>query len=149
MIATDFTQTASEQPEQVPEKTSAANNLPTQLPGTVTGRTQPTTRRVNLGTGGTEVTQEGITAPLPPSPSPDAARVLLWRQASESLERIRVKPGILSAKPTIRETRISISQVLDMLAEYRTSDKVIAEFDGLIDAQDIAEALTFAARMMR
>lgn len=65
---------------------------------------------------------------------------------------ITIEPGKRSGKPCIRGLRITVSDVLDMLASGMSEDEIIEDFPEL-RREDIHAALAFAAdrerRLMR
>jgi uncharacterized protein (DUF433 family) len=61
-------------------------------------------------------------------------------------EYIVRNPEICHGKPTFRGTRIMVEQVLDMVAEGIAWEEIIAEYDGAICREAIAEALRLAGR---
>jgi len=61
-------------------------------------------------------------------------------------EYIVIDPGICHGKPTFIGTRIMVEQVLDMVAEGTVWEQIIAEYDGAISREAIAEALRLAGR---
>jgi len=61
-------------------------------------------------------------------------------------EYIVIDPDICHGKPTFIGTRIMVEQVLDMVAEGTVWEQIIAEYDGAISREAIAEALRLAGR---
>jgi uncharacterized protein (DUF433 family) len=61
-----------------------------------------------------------------------------------ALERITQNPDILRGKPCIRGLRISVSQVLEMLAAGMTPAEIVEEFPDL-EIDDIPACLQFAS----
>ena len=61
------------------------------------------------------------------------------------LERITIDPGIRSGKPTVRGTRITVSDVLEYLAGGMTPEEIITDFPDLT-IEDIRAVLAFAAQ---
>jgi uncharacterized protein (DUF433 family) len=57
---------------------------------------------------------------------------------------ITIKPGRRSGKPCIRDTRISVYDVLDYLASGMTTEQIVADFPELT-VEDIRACLAFAA----
>ncbi len=53
-------------------------------------------------------------------------------------------PDICHGKPTLKGTRIMVKQVLDMIAQGIAWDEIIAEYDGAITREAIAEAVRVA-----
>lgn len=72
------------------------------------------------------------------------ARFGLWRDASRRISRVRVDPRIMGGQPTLGDTRIAVAQILGLLADGYDVDGVVDQFDGLIAAEDVREALLFA-----
>ncbi len=55
-------------------------------------------------------------------------------------------PDICHGKPTFIGTRIMVWQVLEMLAEELSWDEIVAEWDGKVSKEAIAETLQLARR---
>jgi uncharacterized protein (DUF433 family) len=64
------------------------------------------------------------------------------------LDRIIIDPAVRSGKPTIRGTRITVSDVLEYLAGGMSPSEILADFPDLTD-EDLKAALTFAAERER
>ncbi len=64
---------------------------------------------------------------------------------TDILERITINPAVRSGKPVVRDTRITVSDVLEYLAGGMTPDEILADFPDL-DADDIRAVLAFAAQ---
>jgi uncharacterized protein (DUF433 family) len=64
---------------------------------------------------------------------------------ADLLERITIDPAVRSGKPTVKGTRITVSDVLEHLAGGMTSDEILADFPDL-SAEDIRAVLVFAAQ---
>jgi uncharacterized protein (DUF433 family) len=64
------------------------------------------------------------------------------------LDRITLDPAIRSGKPTIRGTRLTVSDVLEYLAGGMSQDEVLADFPDLT-REDIHAVLAFAAERER
>lgn len=58
--------------------------------------------------------------------------------------RITIEPGKRGGKPCVRSLRITVYDVLEMLAEGMTQAEIIEDFPEL-QAEDIAACLGFAA----
>jgi uncharacterized protein (DUF433 family) len=58
--------------------------------------------------------------------------------------RITIEPGKRGGKPCIRGLRMTVYDVLEMLAEGMTSAEIIEDFPEL-QAEDITACLSFAA----
>lgn len=61
------------------------------------------------------------------------------------LERIHMDPKILSGKPVIRGTRLSVDFIVGLLAHGATYDEILTEYDGLSPEDVRACHLTNAA----
>ena len=61
-----------------------------------------------------------------------------------SLERITIKPDVCGGEPTIRGMRITVSQVLEMLAGGMTAEQILEDFPYLEKA-DIDACLEYTA----
>lgn len=61
------------------------------------------------------------------------------------VERITVKPDVCGGEPTIRGMRITVSQVLEMLAGGMTPEQILEDFPYL-ERADINACLEYAAR---
>ena len=59
-------------------------------------------------------------------------------------ERIRITPGVRGGKPCVRDTRITVYDVLEYLAGGMSEDQIVAEFPSL-EREDIRAVLSFAA----
>ncbi|MEM1042324.1 MAG: DUF433 domain-containing protein [Bacteroidota bacterium] len=66
----------------------------------------------------------------------------------DAQDRITLDPAIRSGKPTIRGTRITVSDVLEYLAGGMTPEEILSDFPDL-SAEDIRAALAFAAERER
>lgn len=63
-------------------------------------------------------------------------------------ERISVNPMVRSGKPCIKETRITVYDVLEYLAGGMSEDEILADFPDLM-RDDIRACLAFAATRER
>ena len=61
------------------------------------------------------------------------------------LERITIEPGKCGGRPCIRGMRIRVNDILEMLGEGVSMEKVLADFPDL-EREDILACLQFAAR---
>jgi len=59
-------------------------------------------------------------------------------------DRIVCDPEILSGKPTVKGTRISVEIILEWLASGSTPEEIVAEYEHLT-VEDIQQALRYAA----
>jgi uncharacterized protein (DUF433 family) len=63
------------------------------------------------------------------------------------LDRITFNPKIMSGKPVIKGTRLTVEYILNLLAHGATSAEILAEYDGLTQS-DIQACLLFATRSL-
>ena len=69
------------------------------------------------------------------------------RKKAQLLGRyIIADPDICHGKPTFRGTRIMVWQVLEMVAEGKAWESIIAEWGGRITKEAIAEAVQLASK---
>ena len=61
------------------------------------------------------------------------------------LERITIKHDVCGGEPTIRGMRITVSQILEMLAGGMTAEQILEDFPYL-ERADIDACLEYAAR---
>lgn len=59
-------------------------------------------------------------------------------------ERIKVDPKKMGGVPIIRDLRMPVATVVNMVADGRTTEQILQDFPEL-EAEDIKEALQFAA----
>lgn len=62
--------------------------------------------------------------------------------------RITVDPAVMGGVPTLRGLRIPVASVVAMVADGMTADEILADLPDL-EAEDIAEALRYAAEELR
>jgi uncharacterized protein (DUF433 family) len=62
--------------------------------------------------------------------------------------RITVEAGKMGGQPCIRGLRIPVATVVAMVADGMTTDEILADLPDL-EAEDITEALRFAAETVR
>jgi len=65
----------------------------------------------------------------------------------ELLQRIHSTPEILTGKPVIRGTRLSVDFILNLLAHGATFEEILEEYQGL-EREDILGCLLFATRVL-
>lgn len=63
---------------------------------------------------------------------------------ADPLKRIKVDPGVLAGKPTIRGLRISVEQILRALSAGVSKDELLADYPDL-EEEDIRAVLAYAA----
>ena len=65
----------------------------------------------------------------------------------ELLERITISPSIMAGKPVIRETRLTVAHVLNLLAHGQSSEGILQEYSGLV-REDLQACLLFGAKSL-
>ncbi len=63
-------------------------------------------------------------------------------------DRITFEPNILGGKACIRGMRISVSLIVNLVANGMTAPQIVAEYPDLEEA-DVTQALKYAARVSR
>lgn len=64
------------------------------------------------------------------------------------LERITLNPKVMTGKPVIKGTRLSVEFILGLLAQGATSAEILAEYEGLT-AEDLQACFLFATKSLR
>ncbi len=65
----------------------------------------------------------------------------------ELLKRVTTNPNIMTGKPVIQGTRLTVEYILNLLAHDATVTEIFAEYDGLVES-DIKACLLFASRSL-
>ena len=63
------------------------------------------------------------------------------------LERITLDPKVMTGKPVVRGTRLTVEHVLNLLAHGATAAEILQEYKGLTQ-EDIQACLLFATRSL-
>ena len=63
------------------------------------------------------------------------------------LERITLDPNVMTGKPVIRGTRLTVQYVLGLLAHGASVEEILAEYKGL-NREDIQACLQFATESL-
>ena len=63
-----------------------------------------------------------------------------------SLQRITVNPSVMHGKPSIRNMRFTVSQMLELIAGGMTFEEILEDYP-YIERQDIQACLAYAARI--
>lgn len=71
-----------------------------------------------------------------------------YMNAIQINEQIVADPSICHGKPTFKGTRVMVWQVLDMLTDGQTSDKILEAFPSLTQ-EHITSALNYASSLVR
>jgi uncharacterized protein (DUF433 family) len=65
-----------------------------------------------------------------------------------SFKRITVRPDQLNGTPCIRDLRIPVATVVDMVADGMSEDEIATTYPDL-QAEDVREAIRYAAEAVR
>jgi uncharacterized protein (DUF433 family) len=65
----------------------------------------------------------------------------------ELLERIALNPKVMTGKPVIKGTRLTVEFILNRLAHGATPEEVLEEYKGL-EVEDIRACFLFATRFL-
>lgn len=65
----------------------------------------------------------------------------------ELLDRITLDPKVMTGKPVIRGTRLTVEYILNLLAHGATPETILEEYDGLT-REDIQACLLFATKSL-
>ena len=68
-------------------------------------------------------------------------------QESLLVERIMLDPAVMTGKPVIRGTRLTVEYILRLLAGGTTVDEILEEYKGL-SIDDIRACMLFASRAL-
>jgi uncharacterized protein (DUF433 family) len=60
------------------------------------------------------------------------------------LDRIKINPGRMNGQPTIRDLRLTVRRVVELLATYEDREELYKDYPELED-EDIRQALHYAA----
>lgn len=63
------------------------------------------------------------------------------------LERIVLNPAVMSGKPVIKGTRLTVEYMLNLLAHDAKVDEILDEYEGLTQ-EDIQACILFAAKSL-
>lgn len=63
------------------------------------------------------------------------------------LERISVNPNVMTGKPVIQGTRLTVEFILNLLAHGATAQEIMAEYEGLTK-DDIQACILFASKAL-
>jgi uncharacterized protein (DUF433 family) len=65
---------------------------------------------------------------------------------NEYLERITINNEICNGKPTIRNMRFTVTQLLELLASGMKTDEILEDYD-FLEEEDIKAVLGYAAKL--
>ena len=63
------------------------------------------------------------------------------------LERISVNPNVMTGKPVIHGTRLTVEYILNLLAHGQDTQEIVAEYDGLTP-DDVRACILFASKTL-
>jgi uncharacterized protein (DUF433 family) len=63
------------------------------------------------------------------------------------LERITMNPKVMTGKPVIKGTRLTVEFILNLMAHGATIEEIIAEYKGL-KKEDIQACILFASKTL-
>ncbi len=63
------------------------------------------------------------------------------------LERISMSPSVMTGKPVIQGTRLTVEFILNLLAHGQTAQEIIKEYEGLT-LEDIQACILFASKAL-
>ena len=69
-------------------------------------------------------------------------------QNQQLLERIVLNPKIMTGKPVIKGTRLTVEFIINLLAHNATTAEILDEYEGLTP-EDIQACLLFAGESLR
>ena len=64
----------------------------------------------------------------------------------ELLKRIIINPNLCHGKPTIRNKRYPVENILELMASGMTHDEILADYEDL-EKEDLFACLLFAAKL--
>lgn len=64
----------------------------------------------------------------------------------DALKRITINPNVCHGKPTIRNKRYPVENMLELMASGMTFDEILADYDDL-ERADLDACLLFAAKL--
>lgn len=64
----------------------------------------------------------------------------------EILQRITLNPEVCNGKPTIRNMRFTVAQMLELLASGMTQEEILEDYP-YIEREDIQACLLYASKM--
>ncbi len=68
---------------------------------------------------------------------------------SSLLEHISITPDVLHGKPRVKNTRISVSMVLELLAAGHTVETICSEFYPDLSVDDVRACVAFANQFLQ
>jgi len=68
-------------------------------------------------------------------------------QDQQLLDRVTLNPRVMTGKPVIKGTRLTVEYILNLLAHGATTKDILDEYEGLTQ-EDIQACLLFATRSL-
>ena len=63
------------------------------------------------------------------------------------LERISMNPNVVTGKPVIRGTRLTVEYILNLLAHGQEAEEIVSEYNGLT-VDDVRACILFASKTL-
>ena len=63
------------------------------------------------------------------------------------LERIGMNPNVMTGKPVVRGTRLTVEYILNLLAHGQDAEEIIREYNGLT-VDDVRACILFASKTL-
>ena len=63
------------------------------------------------------------------------------------LERISMNPNVMTGKPVIHGTRLTVEYILNLLAHGQDTQEIVTEYDGLTP-DDVRACILFASKTL-
>jgi len=63
------------------------------------------------------------------------------------LERISLNPNVMTGKPVIRGTRLTVEYILNLLAHGQDAEEIVGEYNGLT-IDDVRACILFASKTL-
>lgn len=65
---------------------------------------------------------------------------------NQSTERVTINPNVCNGRPTIRNRRFTVAQLLELLAAGMSEREILADY-GYLESEDIKACLQYAAHI--
>ncbi|MCB9235514.1 MAG: DUF433 domain-containing protein [Bacteroidia bacterium] len=66
---------------------------------------------------------------------------------TDILNRITINPEVCQGKPTIRNMRFTVGQMLELLASGMTQQEILEDYE-FLESEDIISCLVFASKLV-
>ena len=77
---------------------------------------------------------------------PTIVCVTISSMEQEFLQRITINPKVCHGKPTIRNKRYPVENILELMASGMTNEEILADYEDL-EKEDLQACLLFAAKL--